>query len=206
MTMREYRFQFLSRNSLHSSNPEAFSCPSELTSFNSSVGILFIQASPRSSALATQYLFQFLSRNSLHSSLGRMVRTQALALRFNSSVGILFIQAPTGRWSRCRVRRVSIPQSEFSSFKRERWAPALFWGIMVSIPQSEFSSFKRQPLDPLLDTLIRACFVPFTATRRCLGERFSSAPGPSHGSLACLFVSAHFHAYIGSRAQSSGHA
>ncbi len=190
-------FQFLSRNSLHSSEVEGAGSKVKSCCFNSSVGILFIQAKksmgwsgtflggfnssvgilfiqagnvvgveendglvsiPQSEfssfkqcfelhSADTGVRFQFLSRNSLHSSPRGGLGVVFMARCFNSSVGILFIQARDTMLISALLRSVSIPQSEFSSFKL--WVLIqVAQAVGVSIPQSEFSSFKRGRVDP----------------------------------------------------------
>ena len=160
-------FQFLSRNSLHSSPGTHPGNSFAMHRFNSSVGILFIQAADTCGRGTGKRGFQFLSRNSLHSSREKrdlaaesfsvsipQSEFSSFKLRpkglnrcvlssFNSSVGILFIQA-CGLWrDPGNGQAVSIPQSEFSSFKLAGCARGMKTVSQVSIPQSEFSSFKH---------------------------------------------------------------
>ncbi len=136
-------FQFLSRNSLHSSLETVRRAARASTGFNSSVGILFIQAEQAQTWKALLKQFQFLSRNSLHSSGKNPSLGFPFVSCFNSSVGILFIQALAPVLLPSPKSSVSIPQSEFSSFKRRDQRGVRSAGA-VSIPQSEFSSFKRR--------------------------------------------------------------
>ncbi len=136
---RRGAFQFLSRNSVRSrrvskimsmsgamvSIPQSEFCAFTLRlriasrgdypCFNSSVGILCVHAvSARSHARHCSW-FQFLSRNS--------VRSRQISLE-----------------RRCRLRKVSIPQSEFCAFT-PRSTGMIRALPKVSIPQSEFCAF-----------------------------------------------------------------